>query len=534
MNEAHTSDVAGCHAHPEDCAVDDQREVVAFLSEGANFGKPGSIVERLDTHISFIFLIGDRAYKLKRAVCLPYLNYSTAARREGFCRAELALNRRTAPSLYRCVHAITRETEGGLVFDGKGQPIDWVIEMQRFSQDDLFDRLGDSGKLTPALMRDLADAIAAFHKSAKITPEWGGRAQTEKTIAGNNIALIAACPPLDRGVVDSLNVASLANLATVGTLLDSRRDSGKVRSCHGDLHLRNICLIEGHATLFDCIEFSDALACIDLLYDLAFLLMDLVYRGLQDLASVVFNRYLDITGDIEGLPAIPLFMSMRAAIRAHVLGTQARENSARQSPDEAQSYLALASALLRRPHRVQLIAIGGLSGTGKSTIAQALAGDFFPTPGARVIRSDVLRKRLFRVMPETRLCRSAYERGVTERVYSAVHDEASTVLATGYVAIVDATFLREEERNSIAALAKLSGVPFLGLWLEAPAEVLTTRLGRRYNDASDADAGVLQQQLEAGPGAVGWCRIDVSGDLTQTLVTVRRLIDANMRRSDHI
>jgi uncharacterized protein len=528
MNKTHSSDVADHNAHPEDCAVDEQHKVIAFLSEGANFGKPGTIVERLETHISLIFLIEDRAYKLKRAVRLPYLDYSTAARREGFCQAELALNRRTAPSLYHCVHAITRESDGRLIFNGKGQPIDWVIEMRRFSQGDLFDRLADSGKLSPALMRDLADAIAAFHEAAKITPQWGGRAQTEQTIAGNNIGLLTACPPLDRGLVDSLYVASLAKLAEVGTLLDSRRDSGKVRWCHGDLHLRNICLVDGRATLFDCIEFSDALACIDLLYDLTFLLMDLVHRGLRDLASVVFNRYLDITGDIEGLPAIPLFMSMRAAVRAHVLAAQPRENSARQSLDEAQSYLALAGALLRPPHRVQLIAIGGLSGTGKSTVAQALAGDFFPTPGARIIRSDVLRKRLFHVMPETKLCYSAYESRVTERVYCALRNEASTVLTAGYIAIVDATFLRGEERDSIAALAKLAGVPFLGLWLEAPAEMLATRLEKRHNDASDANAGVLQRQLEADLGAVDWCRIDVSGDIMKTLMTVRRLIDAKM------
>lgn len=533
MKETRSSDVVGHHAGPEDCAVD-QRKVIAFLSEGANFGKPGSIVERLETHISFIFLVEDRAYKLKRAVRLPYLDYSTVARRERFCRVELALNLRTAPSLYCCVHAITHESDDKLAFDGDGRPIDWVIEMRRFSQADLFNRLGDTGKLTPALMRDLADAIAAFHEAAKITPQWGGRARTEETIAANNIDLLAACPPLDRGLVDSLYEASVANLARVGTLLDTRRDSGKVRSCHGDLHLRNICLIEGHATLFDCIEFSDALACIDLLYDLAFLLMDLVHRGLQDLANVAFNRYLDITGDIEGLPAIPLFMSMRAAIRAHVLVAQARENSARQSPDEAQSYLALASALLRPPDPVQLIAIGGLSGTGKSTIAQALAPDFFPSPGARVVRSDVIRKRLFQVMPETRLCWSAYERGVTEHVYCALRNEAATVLTTGYVAIVDATFLHEEERNNITALAKLTGVPFLGLWLQAPAEVLATRLAKRYNDASDADAGVLQRQLGADPGSVDWCRIDVGDDTEETLVTARRLIDANIGKSDQI
>jgi aminoglycoside phosphotransferase family enzyme/predicted kinase len=509
--------------------MDDQREVIAFLSDGASYGKPSAAVERIETHISIVFLVEDRAYKLKRAVRFSYLDYSTAALRERYCQAELALNRRTAPALYRRLRAITCESDGSLVFDGAGPAVDWVVEMQRFSQGDLFDRLAAAGRLTPSLMRYLTDAIAAFHRSADITPGYGGRAGITETIAGNNVNLIAACPPLDRGQVDGLYAASTAKLAAIGTLLDRRRVSGKVRRCHGDLHLRNVCLVDGRPMPFDCIEFNDALSCIDVLYDLAFLLMDLAQRGLRNLASVLFNRYLDLTGDTKGLPAIPLFMSIRAGIRAHVMVTQAWRSPSIKALDEARSYLSLAGTLLR-PHPPSLIAIGGPSGAGKSKVAQALASDFPPVPGARVIRSDVLRKRLFDVLPEARLSSSAYGKETTERVYRGLRDQASVALAAGYTAIADATFLRKEERESIAALAERAGVAFVGLWLEAPNEVLAVRLDARRHDASDADTMVLRQQLEFETGRIGWRRIDTRGEMQATLAAARGAIDADICR----
>ena len=181
--------------------MDDQGEVTRFLSDAASYGKAGEIVERIETHISIVFLVGDRAYKLKRAVCLSYLDYSTTALRERFCRAELALNRRTALALYLRVRAITRGRDGNLAFDGDGVILDWVLEMKRFSQNDLFDHLAESRKLTPELMRDLTDAISSFHASAEITPGHGGRAGIEAIIASNNLNLIQSCPPLDAGQV---------------------------------------------------------------------------------------------------------------------------------------------------------------------------------------------------------------------------------------------------------------------------------------------------------------------------------------------
>lgn len=503
--------------------MDDQREVIAFLSDGASHGAPGVAVEGIETHISYVFLIGERAYKLKRAVRFSYLDYSTLALREKLTRLELALNRRTAAALYLGVRKITRAADARLAFGGAGEALDWVLEMRRFSQDDLFDRLAKAGKLTPELMRDLTDVIVAFHDAAEITAERGGRQAMEDVIAGNHCNLLQSSPPLDRAPIQHLHDASRAALDEVGALLDARRRQGRVRRCHGDLHLRNICLYEGRPTPFDCIEFNDEISCVDVLYDLAFLLMDLVERRLTALAAVVFNRYLDLTGDIGGLPALPLLMSVRSAIRSHVLAAQGRVAATPQTLAPAREYLTLAVRLLR-PCAPRLVAIGGLSGVGKSTLAQALAADFPPAPGARVIRSDVLRKRLFGVAPETKLPASAYDAATNERVYGALDEEAAASLGAGYTAIVDAVFLRAPERQRIAALARDCGVPFAGLWLQAPADLLAARLTTRRSDASDADLRVLEQQLGFDLGTIDWHRLDAGPDLAVTVAAARSLL----------
>lgn len=487
-----------------------QDDVIRFLADGASYGSPGAVVQRLVTHISIVFLVGDRAYKLKRAVHLPYVDFSTLVLREAFCRRELSLNRRTAPSLYLGVRAIRRRPDGTLGFDGEGALEDWVLEMHRFDQRALFDRLVAEGALTPMMMRDLTDEIVAFHEAAEPVAQYGGRAGMTGVVEGNHAALIATCPPLERAAVDRLHAESTDRLARLGDLLDRRRDDGKVRRCHGDLHLRNICLFEGRPTPFDCLEFDDALSCIDVLYDVAFLIMDLAHRGMVDLANAVFNRYVDLTTESDALPALPLFLSVRAAIRAHVVARQAQSPS---SADEARAYLSLAIETLRARDRC-LIAIGGLSGTGKSTLARNLASTFGPAPGARVIRSDVLRKRLHDAKPEARLPPTAYTMETTRRVYDELNHQADAAVAAGFPTIVDAAFLRENERIEIAQTAARSDAPFVGLWLEAPREILAERIRARRDDASDADTAVLDQQLRMDVGRVDWHRIDVTNPAT--------------------
>jgi uncharacterized protein len=498
--------------------TDDQGEAIAFLSRGASYGQPGAEVTRVETHGAIVFLVGEHAYKLKRAVRFSFLDYSTLAARERFCRAEYMLNRRTAPTIYRAVHAITRAGHGALEFDGPGTVADWVVEMWRFPADSLFDDLARHDRLTPRIMTRLADVVAQFHEGVEVVETHGGCRAIAAVIADNHAVLAAGGPMVRQDTVAALHAASLSELHAIAGLLNARRMAGKVRRCHGDLHLRNIFLLEDEPTLFDCIEFSDELSCIDVLYDLAFLLMDLCHRGLLDLANTVLNRYLDRTGDIEGLRALPLFMSVRAAIRAKVAAL-----SGPGAAGDAADYTTLASEMLRR-QPMRLIAVGGLSGSGKSTVAAALAPEFLPAPGARVIRSDVLHKAMLNAAPEERLLPEAYEPSIRAKVYAMVADQTVRALASGVTVIVDATFLAAQQRDQIEALASRAMVPFTGLWLAGTEPILAERLDRRVGDASDADAAVLHQQLLVDTGAIPWHRISADREMWVVIATAREMV----------
>jgi uncharacterized protein len=455
---------------------------------------------------------------MKRALKLSFLDYSTLAERERLCRAEFDLNRRTAPALYRGVRKLTRAADGGIEWDGQGALVEPVLEMTRFDDDALFDHLATAGKLTPALMVQLGDIIAEFHAGAEITPAFGGSAGIGSVIADNHANLLTGSPPLDRDTVDALRRTVARALAQHKALLGVRQRQGKVRRCHGDLHLRNICLFEGKPTLFDCIEFSDEIACIDTLFDLAFLLMDIEHRGLRGLGNILFNRYLDRSGDGAGLAVLPLFLSVRASIRAKVAVAALRVQ--KDAAEQAKAYLDLAARLLE-PSKPRLIAIGGLSGSGKSTVAAGLAGDFAPAPGARHLRSDVLRKTMMKVAPETRLPPAAYTHEVSAEVYRTMHEQAGAALAAGYSVIVDATFIDAGERAAIIDVAARAGVPFTGLWLRAPDAVLLDRVAKRRGDSSDADRAVLEQQLKVDLSAMDWRKVDVSGDPVAALAAAR-------------
>jgi aminoglycoside phosphotransferase family enzyme/predicted kinase len=455
-------------------------------------------------------------------------------RRRRCCEIEFALGRRMAPKLYTALHRVTREPDGALVLDGAGEPVEWVVEMRRFDQALLFDRLAESRQLTPQLMRRLADEIARFHQSAERIDDRGGADSVGITIEDGARNLRLTPEILPAAEVEQWHATARSALTRVSGLLDRRRDEGRMRRCHGDLHLRNICLLDGDPTLFDPIEFSDKISCIDVLYDMAFLLMDLLHRHLVGLANLSFNRYLDRTDENDGLAALPLFLSLRAMIRAHVSAAQrtAAHDAATRDATAAQarSYLDLALALLQ-PAGVRLVAIGGFSGTGKTTLAQMLAPRLGLPPGARVVRSDVLRKRLAGVAPETKLPSSAYAPAKTVQVYEALGSEIAAALAAGYVAIADAAFLRPEERTDIERVAREQHVPFVGLWLDGPPHLLAERLATRQDDASDAGARVLRMQLSYDLGRIDWHRIDVSRDLATRVAEARRHISANELRT---
>jgi len=511
---------AGSDARP---GAEAQDEALAFLARGTSYGEGSAAVERIDTHCSIIFLVGERAFKVKRAVTFSYLDYSTLALRKRYCEAELALGRRLAPTLYQGLHALTRKPDGALMLDGKGPAVEYLVEMRRFDAEALFDKLAARGALTPALMRELADGIAAFHAAAEPTPDHGGSAPIRAVIEDCRINLHRAARLFEAGRIDALIAAMTAAWEQVAPLLDRRRAEGKIRQCHGDLHLRNICLLDGRPTLFDGIEFSKEIADIDVLYDLAFLLMDLHHREHDDLGNLVFNRYLDRTGDAGGLAALPLFLSLRAAIRAHVTAAAVLQHPDDAAAEQARSYLALARELLR-PREPRLIAVGGLSGTGKSSLARAVAPELGPVPGARMIHTDVIRKRLCGVAPETRLPPEAYSRAMNDRVYAALCAEAKQALGAGYAAVADAVFLLPEERAAAAAAAAAAGVPFTGIWLEAPEAVLAQRIAARTGDISDANVAVLRLQLGHDAGAIDWHRLDATKGIDDLAASARSLL----------
>ncbi|SHG78802.1 bifunctional aminoglycoside phosphotransferase/ATP-binding protein [Pollutimonas bauzanensis] len=488
--------------------VQDQASTLAFLADPANYGEPASPVAIIETHISVVFLVGRRAYKLKRAVCLPYVDFSTAQRRLAACEKELELNRRTAAALYIAVHAIRRGADGRLAFADQGELVDAVVEMARFDEETLFDRMAARGQLTPALATELARGIARFHAGADIDHRRRGAANIMSVLDINEQSLAATriFAPDD---VARLNAALRAALRRHEALLDARAQAGKVRRCHGDLHLGNICLVNGAPTLFDCLEFNDALATIDVLYDLAFLVMDLWRCGRESIANLVLNRYLDERDEADGLPLMPFFMSLRAAVRAHVVAARAEtagEGDRAASIREARAFMGLALRLLE-PAPARLVAIAGLSGTGKSTLAAALACRIGPAPGARILASDRIRKRIHGVSAETSLPQDAYAAQASEQVYAILAREARAILATGHAVIADAVFLRPEDRERIEQSALDAGVPFAGLRLEASPAELFTRVEARRGDISDANADVLRLQLARRQESDGWTRI---------------------------
>jgi len=485
----------------------DQKEVIAFLSQGEAFGLPDHHVERIETHAAIIFLVGEHAYKLKRAVRYSFLDFSTLAKRHAVLKAEYQLNIRTAPNLYQGLVALTRDAAGQLAIDGEGQPVDWLLKMRRFDQKALLDHLAEQGKLDGPLMVSLAGVIADLHRTADVR-SGGGYEAMALIVDGNEGDLEALSHDIGRpDDVARLIHTTRDALSRHRNLLNQRAEHGFVRLCHGDLHLGNIFLEGEHPVLFDCLEFDEALASVDVFYDFAFLLMDLCHRGFRQHAILLFNAYLDQTLDDSGPALLPLFLAIRATIRAKIEGFEietasSADGRARHSIAAGQ-YLDLAMDLLTVDQPV-LIAIGGLSGSGKSTVARLLAGQLGTRHWAVVLRSDLTRKQLHGVAPTERLSANAYGPAQTNKVYHVLEQRAGELLRAGLTVIVDATFLDPSDRTRIEDIARDLDVPFHGIWLDASRSVLEDRIEARHGDASDATTDVLAKQCEKDIGAMTW------------------------------
>jgi uncharacterized protein len=432
--------------------ANDQESVIAFLSDPASYGAREP-VERIETHCSIVFLVGKRAYKLKRAISYASLDYTTLELRRAACVAELRLNRRSAPGLYLGVHSVARDESGRLAFDGQGHVLDYVVVMRRFAQEDLFDHMAEAGRLTPKLMRRLGMVVADLHRIAERTPQHGGVEAIRRAMRENDHELSKVSGTLDGPAVGALGFQTRAWLDRVASLLEARRKGDKVRHCHGDLRLANICLYRGQPTLFDCIEFSDEVGCIDVLHDLAFLLMDLLLSGGRQLANAVFNSYLDQSPETEGLRALPLFLALRAATRSYALaGSAAR----RADPREAAHRLAFArrhiEAGLRflSPPPPSLILLGGADRQLRARTAGAVAGMVLPVPGARILHWDAA--------PEETWTLSA------------------ALLSAGCAVLIEGSFADEDQELRALDVAGHLGERMQGFWIGPQLRHLDPRL----------------------------------------------------------
>lgn len=502
-----------------------------LLADPATYGLSDDGVERIDTSISVIFLAGAYAYKLRKPIKLNFLDFSTTQLRRRDCEREVALNRRTAPALYLGVVPITRAEDGTLVLDGAGHAVEWVVRMHRFDRAQMLDAQAERGVLTIATIEQLAADIARFHETLPPEPDWGGAENFNRTLLLNDEQYRDFADDIfASAAIDRLSGASKAALDRVAGTLDARRQAGWVRHCHGDLHLGNICCLDGVATPFDCIEFSDAIARIDLLYDLAFLLMDLWHRGLGRHANACLNRYLvSLTpaacdAALAGLGLLPLFLSCRAGVRAFVTARTCRSHLDDPAlPDTARAYFSLAEEFLA-PAPPRLVAVGGLSGSGKSVLARALAPAIGAAPGAVLLRSDEIRKQLWGRALTDKLPPEAYTKAASDTVYDALRQRARTALQTGHSVIADAVHARPEERRALEAVATEQAARFDGLWLDAPEPVLTARVDARRGDASDADARVVRQQRNYRLGEIGWHKISAAGTPEDTHARARHAL----------
>jgi len=474
----------------------DQAPVAALLRRLAG-------ADPVETHISAVFIGPNTVWKLKKAVRLGFLDFSDLAAREHFARRELALNQPHAPALYRDVVAVTRAPDGTLALDGAGEPVEWVLRMAPVPAGDFLDVVARSGRLTPELLDATADAVVALHEAAAPAPPgFDAPAAMARVLAGN----IRDCREtgLPEGRVAALGAAMQARLTALTPHLAARAAAGRVRRCHGDLHLGNLCLWEGRPTPFDALEFDEAMATTDTGYDLAFLLMDLSESGQRPAANRVMNRYLARTGDFGLLPALGFWMALRAMVRAHV--------TARTGGDGL-AYLAAAEAHIR-PMPPRLVAVGGLQGTGKTWLARQIAPDLGAAPGALHLRTDETRKRRAGVAPEARLPSESYAEAESQAVHAEIYAAAAQALAAGHSVVLDAVFLDPAQRQ--AAEAAAAPYPFKGFWLAAPLDLLRQRVAARSaegRDASDATVAVLDQAATADPGAITWQAVNAGAPL---------------------
>ena len=451
--------------------------------------------ELVETHISWVLLTGNNAYKIKKPVLLPFVDYGTLQARRHFCEEELRLNRRLAPSLYLGVTRITG-THRAPALDGPGPVLEYAVRMRRFAQGALFGEQLEAGTLAGRDIDRLALLLADFHGRLASADLANGFASAERRRTVAVAALEGARPLASQAEQAQLQAWLETEAAVLAPLWTLRQKDGHVRECHGDLHLDNLVSLDGGVAAFDCIEFDPALRWIDVLDDIAFPVMDFSARGRRDFAFRLLNQWLDRTGDHAALPALRFSLVYRALVRAQVehLRGAGHEAAARRYLETALSWA--------RPGQPRLFITHGLPGAGKTFESQRV----LEREGAIRLRSDVERKRLFGLgMLEDSRARGLdlYSQDATARTYAQLFATARVALQAGYPVILDAAFLRCAERMQALALARELGVPFSIVDCDAPPHVLRERLLARQGDASEADIAVLDRLRSAAEPLAG-------------------------------
>ncbi|HSM83286.1 MAG TPA: AAA family ATPase [Nodosilinea sp.] len=482
-------------------------------------------IRLLQTHVSYVLLTGDYAYKVKKPVNFGFLDYSTLEKRHHFCQEELRLNQRGAGALY--LDVVTLGQTGDAYQLGTGTPVEYAVKMVQFPQDALLSALYERGELTEALMEELAAAVAEFHLGAETSDYIRGfgavaqirqafdenYAQTEGYIGG----------PQTQAQFDETKAYTDAFFASRGELFERRVAQNWIRACHGDLHLNNLCLWQRQLYLFDCIEFNEPFRYVDVMYDVGFVVMDLLSKDCGALATVFLNHYVERTGDWEGIQLLPLYISRQAYVRAKVtsflLGDPAvDEETKRRAAETAAGYYRLAWSVCQ-PRAGEVYLMAGLSGSGKSTTARLLAQH----TQALHLRSDAVRKHLAGVPLDQRGDESLYRPEMTAKTYDRLLELGVTLATLGYGVVLDAKYDRESLRRAAVERIRAAGLPLTILHCTAPAAVLEQRVRDRTQDIADATVTVLQQQhMEPFTEAEqAWVKtIDTTGDVPQQIAAI--------------
>lgn len=503
------------------------------------YDHPVKDLQLIETHISWVILTGDFVYKIKKPVDFGFLDFSTLEKRRVFCAAELRLNRRLAADIYLDVVAIAGTFKTPII-STTGKVVEYAVKMRQFAQSAQLDHMLAAGKLDAGHMEAIALMVADFHQTipmADASMAYGNKVQVYHPVAENfkqiNQHLDTA---LYAESLTSLQIWNVASLIKLGATLAQRKANGFVRECHGDMHLRNLAWLERGPIAFDCIEFNPQLRWIDVISDIAFLVMDLQQRKNYQLASRFLNSYLEITGDYAGLSVLSFYLCYRAMVRAKVAALLlAQDNISKEEKKSSlaafESYLELARSYTL-PASPKLIIMRGLSASGKSTVAKKI----LEILGAIRLRSDVERKRLFNIAQSehasAEMNAGIYSTAASQQTYEKLRELAEQIINSGYSVIVDAAFLQHEHREPFQNLALQLNVCYVIVEVTAPVEVLQQRMTERINDVSDADLSVLKHQLS------NWQTLDenevantVTVD-TEEAIDTEKLVDMIIQQCD--